>query len=66
MINVIDILPGSKVSLVGGAVGEVVENMADGMWLMVRYLKLPNGEAGQEELCHAQDVIEVLPNDVKG
>ncbi|MGD9922436.1 MAG: hypothetical protein AB7V13_13485 [Pseudorhodoplanes sp.] len=63
MINVIEIQPGSKVSLVGGAVGEVIENMADGMWLMVRYLKIPGGEAGLEELCHAQDVIDVLPND---
>lgn len=63
MINVIDIQPGSKVSLVGGAVGEVIENMADGMWLLVRYLKIPNGEVGIEELCHAQDVLDVLPND---
>lgn len=66
MINVIDIKPGSKVSLVGGAIGEVVENMSDGMWLLVRYLKLPGGEAGLEELCHAQDVISVLPDDISG
>lgn len=64
MINVIDIQPGSKVSLVGGAVGEVVENMADGM--LVRYVKVPGGEVGLEELCHAQDVIEVLPDEIAG
>lgn len=63
MINVIDIQPGSKVSLVGGAIGEVIENMADGMWLLVRYLRVPGGEVGLEELCHAQDVIGVLPDD---
>lgn len=64
MINVMDIQPGSKISLVGGAVGEVVENMGDGMWLLVRYLKISNGQVGIEELCHAQDVIGLISDDV--
>lgn len=66
MLNVIDIMPGSKVALVGNAVGEVVENMGDGEWLLVRYLKVPNGQAGAEELCHAQDVIRVISDDAAG
>lgn len=59
-----DIQPGGKVSLVGGAVGEIIENMADGMWLLVRYLKVPGGEGGLEKLCHAQDEIGMLPDDI--
>lgn len=54
MLNVIDIRPGSKVSLVGDVVGAVVDNMGGGEWRLVHYLKVPEGPTGMEELCHGR------------
>jgi hypothetical protein len=55
MIDVLAILLGTKLKLVGSRIAEVVENMQDGQWLMVRALDAPDApsEIGQEELCHA-------------
>ncbi len=63
MIEVIDIVPGTKLRIAGGLVAEVLENMGDGEWLRVRLLDVPEGStatAGSEELCHATDVVETL------
>ena len=62
MIDVTTITVGTRLRLQEGVVAEVVENMADGQWLQVRYLESPArpGEIGTVELCHAQDVVEVL------
>jgi hypothetical protein len=62
MVIVIDIEVGARLSLAGGVTAEVIENMGDGEWLQVRLLTVPAGpsEVGDEELCHATDVIEVL------
>ena len=61
MINILDIKVGSKLLLREGVVGEVLENMQDGMWLQVNYLEVPNSpdEVGSIELCHAQDILDV-------
>jgi hypothetical protein len=62
MINVMTIQPGERLQLREGIVAEVLENMEDGMWLQVRYLLVPKdpNEVGIVELCHAQDIVEVL------
>ena len=62
MINVLTIKPGERLQLREGIVAEVLENMEDGMWLQVRYLEVPKSpdETGVTELCHAQDIVEVL------
>ena len=62
MINVLTIQPGERLQLREGIVAEVLENMEDGMWLQVRYLEVPKSpnEVGIVELCHAQDIVEVL------
>lgn len=62
MINVFDIKPGERLSLRGGIVAKVVENMDDGMWLQVEYLEVPGDEAqvGTVELCHAQDIVKLI------
>jgi hypothetical protein len=62
MIDVLTIKPGTRLQLHEGIVAEVLENMEDGMWLQVRYLEFPGhpAEVGTEELCHAQDILEVL------
>ena len=63
MINVLELRPGDKLQLQDGGVAEVVENMEDGMWVQVRYLS--SSEQGDEtdplELCHAQDIVKILP-----
>jgi hypothetical protein len=62
MINVLTIQPGERLQLREGIVAEVLENMEDGMWLQVRYLEVPKSpnEVGIIELCHAQDIVEVM------
>ncbi|MEN3347629.1 MAG: hypothetical protein V7632_1264 [Bradyrhizobium sp.] len=62
MIDVMAIKVGTRLRLQAGVTAEVVENMDDGQWLQVRYLEVPArpGDVGTVELCHAQDIIEVL------
>lgn len=60
MINVLDIKVGQRLLLQGGIAAEVVENMEDGMWVQVKYLKAPNpDDVGSIELCHAQDIVKL-------
>ena len=42
--------------LASGAEVEIVSNPGDGVWLFGRYL---GGEAAEEEMIFAQDVVEV-------
>lgn len=62
MINMLTLRPGDRLSLRGGLVAEVTENMQDGMWVEVKYVEVPdNSEAvGAIELCHAQDIMKLL------
>jgi hypothetical protein len=61
MIDVTAINVGTRLKL-QGVIAEVTENMEDGQWLRVRYLESPGrpAEVGTVELCHAQDIIEIL------
>ena len=61
MIDVMAIKVGTRLKLQEGVVAEVLENMGDGQWLQVRYLQSNRpADLGITELCHAQDVIDVL------
>ncbi len=40
-LNLIDLQPGVRVRLAGGAIAEVVENPQDGFWVTCRYLSHP-------------------------
>ena len=62
MLVVSDVAVGARLALAGGVTAEVVQNMGDGEWLRVRLLTVPDGKgvAGDEELCHATDVVQVL------
>jgi hypothetical protein len=68
MINMLTLLPGTKLKIVGDRIAEVVENMQDGQWVMVRMLVSPASpsEVGQEELCHSQDILDVVASDASG
>ena len=61
MIELIEVPVGAKLSLIGGLVAEIVEKIDD-EWVRVRLLEVPEGKGtvGDEELCHATDVREVI------
>ena len=61
MIELIAVKVGAKLSLVGDITAEVIEKIND-EWVKVRLIDVPagKGSAGDEELCHATDVKEVL------
>ena len=58
MIELSGVSVGNKVRLVGGVTAEVLEIVND-EWAKVRLIEVPNGKPGEEELCHATDIIEV-------
>ena len=62
MIDLMTLKPGDRLQLVKGIVAEVIENMADGMWVEVRLIEAPErpAEIGAVELCHAQDIVKIL------
>jgi hypothetical protein len=62
MIDVLTIKVGDRLQLREGIVAVVLDNMADGMWLQVKYLEVANtfAEVGAIELCHAQDIVKIL------
>jgi hypothetical protein len=61
MIELIAVKVGAKLSLIGDIIAEVIEKIDD-EWVKVRLIEVPegNGTAGDEELCHATDVKEIL------
>ena len=64
-INIRALPPGARITLLDGAVAEIVSNPADGVWLFARYLEAPADPAlvGQEEMIFAQDVASVQQAD---
>ena len=61
MIELIAVPVGAKLSLIGGITAEIIEKIDD-EWVKVRLVTVPEGKglAGDEELCHATDVLQVL------
>ena len=59
MLDVLGIKAGDLLTLRGGVLAEVVENMGDGEWLRVRVVALQNQTvaASDEELCHYSDIL---------
>lgn len=62
LINVLHLVPGQQVRLIGGATAEVVTNPQDGVWLLLRYLSSTANPAlvGTEDMVFAEDVLDVL------
>ena len=60
--NVMDLVPGQRIQLVGDATAEVVANPRDGMWVLVRYVASPEdpSQVGNEELAFAEDILAVF------
>ncbi|HEY5300624.1 MAG TPA: hypothetical protein VIJ55_08115 [Acetobacteraceae bacterium] len=61
MLDLHTLQPGTRLRLAGGVVAEVV-GAVDGEWVRVRLGEVPAGKGavGDEELCHATDIVEVL------
>ena len=62
-MNLFEISPGMTIETADGSVADVVENMGDGQWLLVRYRSAPKHPelVDTEELCHAEAIIDVKP-----
>jgi len=60
MIDVMPIVAGTRLKLANASVAEVLENMHDGQWLMIRYVAAQDESiVGEEELVHASDIAAV-------
>ena len=61
MIDVASLVEGTRLRIAGGIVAEVIRPI-DGEWVRVRLLEVPAGKGavGDEELCHATDIVAVL------
>ena len=61
IVNTRLLTPGMRITLVDGAVAEVVSNPLDGVWVFARYLTSPNDPArvGTEDMVFAQDIAEI-------
>ncbi|MEN3293930.1 MAG: hypothetical protein V7642_3183 [Burkholderiales bacterium] len=61
-VNLLDLQPGMRVTMVDGAIAEVVENPQDGIWVICRYLSHPTNpklpEAGMQPVF-AQDIASM-------
>jgi len=62
MVNVLELEPGAQIRLVDQRTAEVVSNPRDGVWVLIRYLSVPDNPAqtGTEELVFAENVLERL------
>ena len=62
VINVLTLAPGVRVRLVGDAIGEIIANPQDGVWLLVRYVAAPGTpeQVGTEEMVFAEDVLDII------
>jgi len=54
MINVFELVAGTRVELVDGRTASVEENMEDGMWVSLR-----EDPTSDSELVHAQDILRL-------
>ncbi|MBB5215519.1 hypothetical protein [Parapusillimonas granuli] len=62
-LNLMDLVPGMRVSLSDGAVAEVVENPQDGSWIICRYLShpaMPNLVEAGEQPVFATDIEGIV------
>ena len=58
VVNLMELKIGERVSLLEGAIAEVVDNPRDGVWVIVRYIESPSdpSKVGSEEPVFAADV----------
>ena len=61
IVNTRLLTPGMQITLVDGAVAEVVSNPLDGVWIFARYLSSADDpeRVGTEDMVFAQDIAEI-------
>jgi len=61
IVNTRQLAPGTQITLVDGALAEVVSNPLDGVWVFARYLSSPADPSvvGTEDMIFAQDIAEI-------
>jgi hypothetical protein len=61
LVNTRELMPGTQIVLIDGAVAEIVSNPRDGVWVVARYLSSPADPSvvGSEEMIFAQDIAAV-------
>jgi hypothetical protein len=62
VVNLLNLVPGDRLSLSDGSTVEVVSNPGDGMWIFARYLTSPSDASleGIEEMVFAQQIVSLL------
>jgi len=61
-LDLVAIEEGARVKLRDGEIAEVIDNPRDGMWILLRFLEVPDDpvRVGSEELVFWADVLGVL------
>ena len=64
-LDLLAIEPGTVLELAGGATAEVVDNPRDGMWIVLRFIEVPEEPEleGTEELVFWADVVGTADRD---
>ncbi len=62
MINLMHLEPGTLLKLKNGSVGEIVDNLGDGIWLQLRFVSVDGGDfaVGDEELVHCEEIVGLV------
>jgi hypothetical protein len=55
MLNLFNVQAGQSVRLKNGAIAQVIDNIGDGIWLLLR-----NPDNGEEELVHCEEMVELV------
>lgn len=64
MLNLIELQEGQRVRMRSGAIGEVIENIGDGIWVQLRFVGGSDSAAvEEEELVHCEDIVGLADDD---
>jgi hypothetical protein len=61
MLNLINLEVGQSLKLRNGSVGEIVDNIGDGIWVTLKFTgAVPGSPAvGEEELVHCEEIVDL-------
>lgn len=59
MLNLMNLTMGQSLELRNGAVGEIVDNMGDGIWVTLKFTTATSDSpaVGEEELIHCEEIV---------
>lgn len=58
MLHLMKLEVGQKVRTTGGSIGEITENIGDGVWVQLRWVDVSEEgrEVGGEDLVHCEEI----------